>query len=394
MFSAPLRGVRVVEQGTFITGPCAGMMLADLGADVIKVESPDGDPYRAYQKGMYSPHFQAYNRNKRAICCDLKQAADRELFDQLVAQADVYIQNFRPGTADRLGAGVKRLRGLNPRLVYCSISGFGADGPYAERPSYDSVAQALSGFLSVVVDQERPRFLGPALADAITGIYAAFGILGALLERAGTGAGRHVEVSMFEAMAHFAVEPFAAFFALGETPKSSDRPRLAQAYILRTSDARLLAIHLSSLEKFWSGLTTALEAPELAVDPRFADRLSRIRNYEALGAELDARFRRRALADWVACLSGHDVPFAPINGIDAVVEDPQARHLGLVVPVEAAIEGGREAVRPALQFDGRRATSVTAAPLLNQHGDAIRSALARDSGWPAAAAPAARRAAG
>jgi crotonobetainyl-CoA:carnitine CoA-transferase CaiB-like acyl-CoA transferase len=394
MFSAPLRGVRIVEQGTFITGPCAGMMLADLGADVIKVESPEGDPYRAYQKGMYSPHFQAYNRNKRSLGCDLKQAADRGLFDQLVAHADVYIQNFRPGTAERLGAGVKRLRGLNPRLVYCSISGFGADGPYAERPSYDSVAQALSGFLSVVVDEERPRFLGPALADAITGIYAAFGILGALLERAGTGAGSHVEVSMFEAMAHFAVEPFAAFFALGETPKSSDRPRLAQAYILRTSDLRLLAIHLSSLEKFWSGLTTALEAPELAMDPRFADRLSRIRNYEALGAELDARFRRRALADWVARLSGHDVPFAPINGIDAVVEDPQARHLGLVVPVEAAIEGGREAVRPALQFDGRRATSVTAAPLLNQHGDAIRAALARDSGWPAAAAPAARRAAG
>jgi crotonobetainyl-CoA:carnitine CoA-transferase CaiB-like acyl-CoA transferase len=394
MFSAPLRGVRIVEQGTFITGPCAGMMLADLGADVIKVESPEGDPYRAYQKGMYSPHFQAYNRNKRSIVCDLKQAADRELFDQLVAQADVYVQNFRPGTAERLGAGVKRLRGLNPRLVYCSISGFGADGPYAERPSYDSVAQALSGFLSVVVDQDRPRFLGPALADAITGIYAAFGILGALLERSGSGNGRHVEVSMFEAMAHFAVEPFAAFFALGETPKSSDRPRLAQAYILHTADARLLAIHLSSLEKFWSGLTTALKAPELAMDPRFADRLSRIKNYEILGAELDARFRRRALADWVARLSGHDVPFAPINGIDAVVEDPQARHLGLVVPVEAAIEGGREAVRPALQFDGRRATSVTAAPLLNQHGEAIRAALARDSGWPTAAAPAARRAAG
>ena len=195
-------------------------------------------------------------------------------------------------------------------------------------------------------------------------------------------------------MAHFAVEPFAAFFALGEVPKSSDRPRLAQAYILRTSDLRLMAIHLSSLEKFWSGLTTALEAPELAMDPRFADRLSRISNYEALGAELDARFRRRPLADWVARLSSHDVPFAPINGIDAVVEDPQARHLGLVVPVEAAIEGGREAVRPALQFDGRRATSVTAAPLLNQHGDAIRAALARDSGWPTAAVPASLRAAG
>ena len=394
MFNAPLRGVRIVEQGTFITGPCAGMMLADLGADVIKVESPEGDPYRAYQHGLYSPHFQAYNRNKRAISCDLKQPGDRELFDRLVAEADVYIQNFRPGTAERLGAGVKRLRNLNPRLVYCSISGFGADGPYAERPSYDSVAQALSGFLSVVVDPERPRFLGPALADAITGIYAAYGILGALLERAGTGQGRLVEVSMFEAMAHFAVEPFAAWFALGETPKASDRPRLAQAYILRTADERLLAIHLSSLEKFWAGLTTAIEAPELAADARFRERLLRIQNYEALGAELDARFRRRPLAEWVARLSGNDVPFAPINGIDSVVDDPQARHLGLVVPVEAAVEGGREAVRPALQFDGLRATSVTAAPLLNQHGDAIRAALARSASWPAVGAPAARRAAG
>ena len=271
MFHSVLRGIRIVEQGTFITGPCAAMMLADLGADVIKIESPEGDPYRSYQKGLYSPHFQAYNRNKRSLACDLKQPADREVFDQLIANADVYLQNFRPGTADRLGAGAKRLRSLNPKLVYCSISGFGADGPYADRPSYDSVAQALSGFLSVVVDQERPRFLGPALADAITGIYAAYGILGSLLERTHTGQGRLVEVSMFEAMAHFAVEPFAAYFALGEVPKSSDRPRLAQAYILRTADDRLLAIHLSSLEKFWQGLTTAIGAEQLRSDPRFSD---------------------------------------------------------------------------------------------------------------------------
>jgi crotonobetainyl-CoA:carnitine CoA-transferase CaiB-like acyl-CoA transferase len=394
MFQSPLRGVRVVEQGTFITGPCAAMMLADLGADVIKVESPEGDPYRAYQRGLYSPHFQAYNRNKRSIACDLKKAGDRELFDTLVVGADVYLQNFRPGTAERLGAGARRLRGLNPRLVYCSISGFGADGPYAGRPSYDSVAQALSGFLSVVVDEERPRFLGPALADAITGIYAAYGILGALLERATTGQGRLVEVSMLEAMAHFAVEPFAAYFALGQVPKSSDRPRLAQAYILRTADDRLLAIHLSSLEKFWTGLTSALGAEALRADPRFSERLARIQNYEALGSELDRRFRARPLAEWVARLSGNDVPFAPINGIDAVVNDPQARHLGLIVPVDAATEGGREAVRPALQFDGRRATSVLAAPLLDQHGKAIRAMLAEDAGWPAAAPASARRAAG
>ena len=156
-----LKGVRIVEQGTFITGPCTGMMLADLGADVIKLESPDGDPYRAYQGDNYSPHFQAYNRNKRSLALDMKQPGDRAIFDTLIREADVFIQNFRPGTADRLGAGAKRLQELNPKLIYCSISGFGGSGPYVDRPSYDSVAQALCGFLSVVVDPERPRFLGP-----------------------------------------------------------------------------------------------------------------------------------------------------------------------------------------------------------------------------------------
>jgi crotonobetainyl-CoA:carnitine CoA-transferase CaiB-like acyl-CoA transferase len=383
---AVLNGFRVIEQGTFITGPCAGMMLADLGADVIKIESPEGDPYRSYQNDNYSPHFQAYNRNKRSIVCDLKQAAHHKLFEQLVSEADVYLQNFRPGTAERLGAGPERLRALNPRLVYCSISGFGSSGPYAERPSYDSVAQALSGFLSVVVDPERPRFLGPALADAITGIYAAYGVLGALLERAQTGKGKLVEVSMLEAMAHFAVEPFAAYFALGVTPKSTDRPRLAQAYILRTADGRLLAIHLSSLEKFWMGLTGALGAEGLRRDPRFADRLSRIDNYEALGEELDRLFRQRSLAEWSERLGANDVPFAPINGIDAVVTDPQVQHLGMIVPVEAAKQGGRSAVRPALQFDGERAASVSAAPSLDEHGAAIRAALEQNSRWPARAA--------
>jgi crotonobetainyl-CoA:carnitine CoA-transferase CaiB-like acyl-CoA transferase len=390
-----LRGIRIVEQGTFITGPCAGMMLADLGADVIKIESPGGDPYRSYQGDLYSPHFQAYNRNKRSIVCDLKKSADKELFERLVSEADVYVQNFRPGTAEKLGAGPERLRTLNPRLVYCSISGFGADGPYAERPSYDSVAQALSGFLSVVVDRERPRFLGPALADAITGIYAAYGVLGALYERSQTGRGSLVEISMLEAMAHFAVEPFAAYFALGMTPKSTDRPRLAQAYILRTSDEQLLAIHLSSLEKFWRGLTQALEAPELDADPRFSERLARIDNYEALGEEIDRRFRKRTLTEWAQRLNAHDVPFAPINGIDSVVKDPQAKHLGLVVPVESFREGGRFAVRPALQFNGERATLVSAAPLLDQHGSEIRAALSKDKHWPAAqVTPSARRVAG
>jgi crotonobetainyl-CoA:carnitine CoA-transferase CaiB-like acyl-CoA transferase len=378
-----LSGIRVVEQGTFITGPCAGMMLADLGADVIKVESPSGDPYRSYQGGQFSPHFQAYNRNKRSLALDLNQASDRAAFESLVRDADVYIQNFRPGTAERLGAGVRRLHEINPRLVYCSISGFGSSGPYVDRPSYDSVAQALSGFLSVVIDQDRPRFLGPALADAITGIYAAFGVLGALFDRSrrSSGRGRHVEVSMLEAMAHFAVEPFAAFFALNQVPKSSDRPRLAQAYILRTADRELVAIHLSSIEKFWQGLTTALDSERLSADERFRTRQGRIDHYEALGAELDALFSRHPLRHWVEQLERNDVPFAPINRMDQVVDDPQARHLGLIVPVESG-SGGKHAVRPALQFDGVKSERVISAPQLDEHGAAIRKALAASEGWP------------
>ena len=370
-----------MEQGTFITGPCAGMMLADLGADVIKIESPEGDPYRAYQGGQYSPHFQAYNRNKRSLALDMKLQGDCALFERLAAEADVYIQNFRPGTADRLGAGVARLQALNPRLVYCSISGFGASGPYSDRPSYDSVAQALSGFLSVVVDNRRPQFLGPALADAITGMYASQGILAALVQRGRSGRGAHVEISMLEAMAHFAVEPFAAFFALGETPTSADRPRLAQAYILRTADARLIAIHLSSLEKFWQGLVAALDAPELKDDPRFNPRERRIAEYETLRIELDTRFARQPLEHWVRRLQAEDVPYAPVNLIDDVVRDPQVEHLGIVVPVDSPHTATR-AVRPAAQFDGVRARSVSAAPLLNQHGEAIRAALNSATAWP------------
>jgi crotonobetainyl-CoA:carnitine CoA-transferase CaiB-like acyl-CoA transferase len=373
-----------LEQGTFITGPCAGMMLADLGADVIKIESPEGDPYRAYQGGQYSPHFQAYNRNKRSLALDMKLKGDCALFDRLAAEADVYIQNFRPGTADRLGAGVARLQSMNPRLVYCSISGFGSSGPYSDRPSYDSVAQALSGFLSVVVDNRRPQFLGPALADAITGMYASQAILAALVQRGRTARGSHVEISMLEAMAHFAIEPFAAFFALGETPTSADRPRLAQAYILRTSDGRLIAIHLSSLEKFWEGLVAALDAPELKEDPRFNPRARRIAEYETLRIELDNRFARQPLEHWVRRLQAEDVPYAPVNLIDDVVRDPQVEHLGIVVPIESPHTATR-AVRPAAQFDGLRARTVSAAPLLNQHGEFIRTALRTGTSWPESA---------
>jgi crotonobetainyl-CoA:carnitine CoA-transferase CaiB-like acyl-CoA transferase len=380
----PLSGIRIVEQGTFITGPCCGMMLADLGADVIKIETPGGgDPYRAYQTGIYSAHFQAYNRNKRSIALDLKSDAERQVRDRLVGQADVFIQNFRPGAAERLGAGHERLLGLNPRLVYTSISGFGATGPYAGRPTYDSVAQALSGFLSVVTDPDQPRFLGPALADAITGIYAAYGTLGALVARGRTGKGAHVEVSMMEAMAHFAIEPFTALFALGKAPGPNDRPRLAQAHILRTRDDRMVVIHLSSLDKFWDELVEAFEAPALRNDPRFATRLSRVEHFDALHAALEAITRTRTRAEWVAIMDARDVPFAAANSIAEAATDPQAQALELIVPL---LRDGEDAashtVRPAVTLDGRRETHVRPAPRLDADGAAIRKVLETGIGWP------------
>lgn len=379
-----LNGVRIVEQGTFITGPCAGMMLADLGADVIKVESQgNGDPYRSFKTGFYSAHFQAYNRNKRAIGLDLKSSADREVFYQLIAQADVYIQNFRPGAARRIGADYDTLHKINPRLIYCSISGFGPDGPYAQRPVYDSVAQAVSGFLSVAIDPEQPRFIGPALADAITGIYAALGISAAMVERGRTGAGKRIDISMLEAMMHFAVEPFMGFFALGEEPIGVDRPRLAQAFIMRCQDGKLFAFHLSSLDKFWDALVEAAGAQHLSQDERFSKRLKRIDNYEALNVELNAIFATRPRSEWVKRFEAFDVPFAPINSISEVVSDPQAQHMDMFVPVSERVQGATQTVRPAFSFDGVHAETVKAAPGVNQHGEEIRSALSHAPlAWP------------
>ena len=187
---------------------------------------------------------------------------------------------------------------------------------------------------------------------------------------------------MLEAMSHFAVEPFAAFFALGQVPRSSDRPRLAQAHILHSADGGLLAIHLSSLDKFWQELIAALDATHLDRDPRFSTRLARIDNHAALGAELDAIFSKQPTSYWVERMAQRDVPFAPVNRIDDVVRDPQVSHLGLIVPVENA-HGGAQAVRPAVQFDGERAASVRTAPLLDEHGAKIRAALTTSSGWPA-----------
>ena len=373
-----LQGLKVVEQGTFITGPAAGMLLGDLGADVIKVEVPKtGDPFRAFKDGLYSPHFQTYNRNKRSITLDTKDADDREVFDALIREADVYIQNFRPGVADKLGAGEARLRALNPKLVYCSISGFGATGPAANRPAYDTVAQAASGFLNLLVNPENPRVVGPAIADSLTGFYAAYGVMGALVERGRTGVGRTVEVSMLEAMAHFNLDAFTHFFQANEVMGPYSRPSVSQSYVLECADGKWIALHMSSPEKFWKGLATAVEQPDLFDDARFATRDARIANQEALIDLLGARFKRRSRAEWCSRLQAQDVPHAPMYDTSEALEDPQALHLQLTASAQHPVMGLFRTVRSPVSFDGQRALDVRAPPTLGEHSDEIRAELAR-----------------
>jgi len=386
-----LAGVRVLEHGTFITGPAAAMLLADLGADVVKVEQPEGDPFRAFRGGTYSPHFQTYNRNKKSVRLDTRKAEDLAIFERLVGEADVYIQNFRPGVAAKIGAGEARLRELNPRLIYCAISGFGQDGPAAQRPSYDSVAQAASGFLKLLVNPANPRVVGPALADAITGFYAAYGILGALYERArldgenrpargrqqqeGGVRGRRVEVSMLEAMTHFNLDAFTHLFSEGEVMGPYSRPSVSQSYVLRCADGKWIALHMSSPPKFWEGLAKAIEKPDLFDDPRFATREARIEHQETLIDVLGRHFAQRDRAEWCRRLEALDVPHAPMYDTDEVPHDAQARHLQLFVDAPHPAERGKRwtTVRSPVSFDGQRALQVKAPPLLGDHDVALRA---------------------
>jgi crotonobetainyl-CoA:carnitine CoA-transferase CaiB-like acyl-CoA transferase len=383
--SRVLEGLRVVEQGTFITGPAAAMLLADLGADVVKVEMPGtGDPFRAFKGGLYSPHFQTYNRNKRSVTLDTRQPGDRERFDALVRGADVYIQNFRPGVAERLGAGEARLREMNPLLVYCAISGFGPTGPAAARPSYDTVAQAAAGFLGLLVNPANPRVVGPAIADALTGFYAAYGILGALHERHRTGRGRTVEVSMLEAMTHFNLDAFTHLFSENEVMGPFSRPSVSQSYVMQCRDAKWIALHMSSPAKFWEGLARAVERPEIFDDERFRTREARIANQEAMIELLGPLFLARDRSDWCARLLAEDVPHSPMYTTAEVPEDPQARHLQLFVETTHPAGGRFRTVRPPVSFDGERRLDVTAPPLLGQHNEDFRD------GWNSASPPTTR----
>ncbi|EKF61038.1 acyl-CoA transferase [Agrobacterium albertimagni AOL15] len=376
----PLQSIRVIEMGTYITGPAAAMQLADLGADVIKVERPgEGDPFRAFKGGLYSPHFQTYNRNKRSIALDTRNPEDLEVFHALISSADVFIQNFRPGVAEKLGAGETELRALNPRLVYCAISGFGTSGPARDRPAYDTVAQAASGFLRLVTPPDRPRVIGPALADAVTGHYAATGILAALIERGQTGKGRRLDISMLEAMSHFNLDSFTHYYSVGEVMGPLSRPVVSQSYTFECADHKWIAFHLSSPQKFWEGLLDATQQRHLADDPRFRERLDRIRHQDDLIDILAPVFRSKPRDEWCGLLETNEVPYAPAYDSDEALEDPQARHLQIAVTVPNAEMGDFTTVRPPYSFDGEPEFAVSPPPRLNEHGAEIRAEVMKAS---------------
>ena len=377
---AMLSGARVVELTTMITGPLAGMLLADLGASVIKIENRDGgDPFRSFRGGRYSGHFVAYNRNKRSLTLDLRSPQGKEIFLSLVRQADVLIDNFRHGVLDRLGFSDAVLRETNPRLIHASITGFGASGPYRDRPSYDAVAQSLSGVLSQFIDPEAPELAGPTLSDNVTGFYAAYGILAALYERERTGKGRRIETSMLEATIAFAPDGFVNHQRHGMTIGPRSRVSVSQSYAFRCADGRVIAMHLSSQQKFWEGVVAALERADLLTHPDFATREQRIANYKTLSAELAKTFATRPRDEWAARLEQQDVPFAPVLDVAEVIEDPQVKHLGTFYQVTHPTEGEVSGAWPPLLVDGERPGAIAPPPTLGEHTDAILAELGFDA---------------
>ncbi len=335
----PLAGVRVVEIGRYISAPLASMLLADLGADVVKVESPEGDPFRRWRPGQTSPRFLAFNRGKRSVVLDLRSPEGGDRLDGLLSDADVLIHNFRPEAAARLGLTRDVLAERFPRLVLCAVTGAGDAPSMAGRPMYDAIGQALGGLMSVLSDTADPVPSGPSISDMVTGMNAAYGVLAALLGRAADGLARDVEVSMIGATFAFVGEAVTHYTATGRVPDAGTRPRQSQSYAFTCADGLPLVVHLSTPDKFWRALLDQAGRPELAADPRFATYNGRVEGYTALHAELAPSFRTRHRDTWLEVLAGHDIPCAPLLSVDEVMDQPYAGELGLLAALPDEAEG-------------------------------------------------------
>ncbi|WP_198383838.1 CaiB/BaiF CoA-transferase family protein [Roseomonas sp. KE2513] len=360
-----LEDVRVLDLGSFITAPLAAMLLAEFGADVIKVERPGGDPFRAFGKGTYSPQFQAHNRHKRSVVLDTGTPEGLAAFDRLVEGADVLVINTRPGAAERAGIGWERLQGINPRLIWCGITGFGPDGPAALRPAFDNVGQAVSGWMSRHRSGDDPRVAGPAVSDAATGLYAALGILAALHERGRTGRGHRIDLSMLEATIALGTEPLGQYLATGQAVPIYQRAAMSQAYTLTCADGHRIGLHLSSPDKFWRALCAAIDRPGWVEE--YPQRIDRVAAYEEIAARLNEVFRARPRAEWVAALERHDIPFAAENRLEDLEADPQVVHLGLFGEVVHPTRGPMRMPRRPVSVDGSREMEARPPPELGEH---------------------------
>ena len=363
-----LEGIRVLELGNFISGPYGAMLLADMGAEVVKVENPQGgDPFRGWDLGGDQPNFWAYNRGKKSITLNLQSPEGRGIFYELVKKASVVLENYRPGVTKKLGIDYETLRRMNEGIIYCSITGTGATGPYVNRPAYDTVGQGLGGMLSLLMDPKDPRPIGPAFADSLSGLFSAVGILGALVARAQTGKGQHVDATMAGAILGFLIAPATETLARGQIPGPYTRPRQSQTYAFSGSDGLPFAIHLSSPQKFWEGLCKAAGHPELIEDPRFKTRPDRRRNYEELNKTFAAFFKEKPRSYWLEQLEANDVPHTPVYNMAEVFEDPQIQHMGMEIQIERQNKATIRTVRFPLDYSDTKIPHPAPPPELGEH---------------------------
>jgi crotonobetainyl-CoA:carnitine CoA-transferase CaiB-like acyl-CoA transferase len=374
-----LAGIRVVEAASYVTGPFAAQLLADMGAEVVKIEEPKrGDPFRGWGERNYAATFCSLNRNKKSITLDLRIDAGRDIALRLASEADVLIQNFRPGVMEKRGLGYNDIKKLNSKIVYCSISGFGPTGPYRDMPGYDTVGQARSGLLSLLTDPGKPQGMGISFSDHLTGMYACYGVLSALMNRMLSGEGQHVETSLLRASVSFVGENAARYFETGHVPRRKHRTTTAGVFAFEDRDGLPFVLHMSSPDKFWRNMFEVVGKPEWSEDSRFNNRKARIENYDTLVEQLTPIFRGGRREDWLRRLTEMDVPAAPINTLDEVFADPQVQTYGFPIEVEHPKMGKMKLLGNAVNMSRTPPGIDRPPPMLGEHTEEILTGLGFD----------------
>ncbi len=380
----PLAGVRILDVTRILSGPFGSQVLADLGADVVKVEDPvKGDETRGYPpfypKGV-SHYFAAINRNKQSVAVDLRRPEGQQVVRRLVGAADVLLENFRPGRMAAWGLGYDDVRAANPRIIYCSISGFGPDGPLSGRVAFDIVTQAMAGAMSINGQPDGdPLRLGLPIGDLIGGLNAALGILAALRERDATGRGQLVDVSLFDGVLGLLGYLAQRYFLTGASPPrtGSQHLSLAPYGVFRVQDGHVVIAIL--VDSFWPKLCQALGAPELIEDDRFATNADRVANRSVLTAILESHLTRHPQATWEARFEAAGIPYAPIQTVGEALEHPQADHRRMVERVDHPTEGPMRVLgRPIKLSQHRDPPPLLPPPLLGQQ---TRSVLREWGGY-------------